>query len=670
MPDRGPSRRAVGLALGASAALLAGGRAAAATLDIGLFSEIGSLDVPPTAGHVQTTGYAAMGIGAARYVAVEAGPATAWRALSRNGRWFALDEPIVTPQMLGASPGDGVTNDRPAFQAWSDYLALSGRKGLCPRHQVRYRFDCTPWLITSHTTLEWEDAEFEPDLTGLGPDPGKAVAAYGALLMLGFPEVGKPSGWRGAYLKGYGACVVDGLSLEDMVQSVTLSGRLRIACRYDGPSLAPGHGFCGVSFQLGHDIDMSALAIEVSGTPNDGFIIQGGNRIRMPQIHAMRCGHKGTRGSNRNGASLIGAVVNGHPDLSTGDVTPNRFRCHDNHDEGFATAGPLTARLADGEARGNGQMGLEAVSAFLPPAGVTHAPDGQKLLHRLQISDIAIDGALAPDLRASLIADRTTGAHAVMAQGPGIGLDTAAEMRVELERVSISNFGLTGASGQYPVAVASQSGGSLRCRDLTMEACSAQHGLIYARADAVDIAAVRASRCSGAGLLVTAGAKSLAVSDLRSDGACSGFGLYLAGQDAEEIDLSDILADGRLAVSAIALRYTGHIGKLRISRLAIPRLNASGAAEHGFIRFLPGSGTIGEMTVEDNDAPAPPGSRYWINTDALRRGAVARYRAHGNRCGSPAMPRGRRTVSKRAALADWDEDDNDLHSPEHRPRKT
>jgi hypothetical protein len=83
---------------------------------VGLFSRLDQLSVPLGTEVIQTSGYAERGLGVARYVEVAAGPETAWRRQTQNGRWFELlpDGVNVTLQQFGAV-GDGETDDREAI---------------------------------------------------------------------------------------------------------------------------------------------------------------------------------------------------------------------------------------------------------------------------------------------------------------------------------------------------------------------------------------------------------------------------------------------------------------------------------------------------------------------------------------------------------------------------
>lgn len=83
---------------------------------VGLFSRLDQLTVPNGTEVIQTSGYAKRGLGVARYVEVAAGPETAWRRQTQNGRWFELlpDGVNVAFQQFGAV-GDGETDDREAI---------------------------------------------------------------------------------------------------------------------------------------------------------------------------------------------------------------------------------------------------------------------------------------------------------------------------------------------------------------------------------------------------------------------------------------------------------------------------------------------------------------------------------------------------------------------------
>lgn len=69
---------------------------------VGLFTALGTIAIPVGTDLIQTSGHTVQGVGPARYRAVGAGPATAWRGQTLNGRWFELAEPQVLASQVGA----------------------------------------------------------------------------------------------------------------------------------------------------------------------------------------------------------------------------------------------------------------------------------------------------------------------------------------------------------------------------------------------------------------------------------------------------------------------------------------------------------------------------------------------------------------------------------------
>ncbi len=128
------SRRETLLAMVASGSLplAAAGPASAApgersqfpSLAVGLWTEFHEVAVDAAVTLVHSAGFSSPGAGVASYVLdadQSSRPITASRRASRNGRWFQLAEPIVTPQMFGAR-GDVRTDDRAAIQAAFDFV--------------------------------------------------------------------------------------------------------------------------------------------------------------------------------------------------------------------------------------------------------------------------------------------------------------------------------------------------------------------------------------------------------------------------------------------------------------------------------------------------------------------------------------------------------------------
>lgn len=102
---------------------------------VGLFTALGGLEVPVGTDLIQTSGHSAVGVGAARYAAVGAGPATAWRAQTANGRWFELlaDGGRATVQAFGAR---GVADDHAALLAALTWVQATGGVLVLPAGQV------------------------------------------------------------------------------------------------------------------------------------------------------------------------------------------------------------------------------------------------------------------------------------------------------------------------------------------------------------------------------------------------------------------------------------------------------------------------------------------------------------------------------------------------------
>jgi hypothetical protein len=92
--------------------------------NIGLFSNIGSVNIPSFIDYVVTEGYSVAGLGAATYAVTATTGATAYRKQSSDGRWWQIDVNQLYPAMVGAL-GDGVTDDAAAYQAALNYGAGS-----------------------------------------------------------------------------------------------------------------------------------------------------------------------------------------------------------------------------------------------------------------------------------------------------------------------------------------------------------------------------------------------------------------------------------------------------------------------------------------------------------------------------------------------------------------
>ncbi len=93
-------------------------------LSVGLFTAICSLSIPTGTDLIQTSGYAATGIGSAKYVATTATglTANAYTVQTANGRWFILSpDEIKTPRKLGAVD-DG--SSHPASTRFGSLAAL------------------------------------------------------------------------------------------------------------------------------------------------------------------------------------------------------------------------------------------------------------------------------------------------------------------------------------------------------------------------------------------------------------------------------------------------------------------------------------------------------------------------------------------------------------------
>lgn len=103
------------------------------------WSEFEEAAVPETVTRLFTSGYETVGLGAAFYTLdpdqTDSAP-TRVRRKSASGRWFKLDEPTISPEMVGAL-GDGVTDDTAALNAWSDAMRDLNSNGMMPT--VTYR---------------------------------------------------------------------------------------------------------------------------------------------------------------------------------------------------------------------------------------------------------------------------------------------------------------------------------------------------------------------------------------------------------------------------------------------------------------------------------------------------------------------------------------------------
>lgn len=189
---------------------------------IGLFSTLKTLEVPVGTDALQTGGWAAPGVGAARYVATaEALPAVGngvWWTTSTNGRTFKLSpEEAVTPRKFGAA-GNGTGSDEAALQAAINYIQTVRGRGALHLEGLTYR--CPTTGLT-----------FDPMRTAVHGEGGKldfsartgAGAAVLASSLAGSPQYGAaPFVWTGVELAGPGlSSQIDGLVLDTLVAGLS-----------------------------------------------------------------------------------------------------------------------------------------------------------------------------------------------------------------------------------------------------------------------------------------------------------------------------------------------------------------------------------------------------------------------------------------------------------------
>lgn len=93
---------------------------------VGLFTQIPGLEVPEGIDVVETSGYAQLGLGAARYRVARVGPANNYRVQTANGRWFELCEPEPYVEMFGAV---GNVPSRDDYRAVASAIAFNESRG-------------------------------------------------------------------------------------------------------------------------------------------------------------------------------------------------------------------------------------------------------------------------------------------------------------------------------------------------------------------------------------------------------------------------------------------------------------------------------------------------------------------------------------------------------------
>lgn len=119
---------------------------------VDLWSNFGDRTVPAETGSIQTSGYAAVGRGAATYFATTNIGETAWRKQSANGRWFELGGDSVAPEQVGAA-GDGVADDSAALTA-----ALSLGRPVRGQPEAQYRIANKVYVADKNIDLDLRGA--------------------------------------------------------------------------------------------------------------------------------------------------------------------------------------------------------------------------------------------------------------------------------------------------------------------------------------------------------------------------------------------------------------------------------------------------------------------------------------------------------------------------------
>ena len=160
-------------------------------LPLRLQSDIASTTIPVPVQYIRTSGYGAVGVGAATYKRVGSQPSHPGKAQSADGAWWEISEPELNPFMFGAI-GDGTgsgggTNDATALQnALSAAGALKRPLRLLPG---TYRCDSA---LTIPAGVQIDAIDVFLDFTNLGSNQAALSFANGGRI-------------RGATIKGPGS---------------------------------------------------------------------------------------------------------------------------------------------------------------------------------------------------------------------------------------------------------------------------------------------------------------------------------------------------------------------------------------------------------------------------------------------------------------------------------
>ena len=259
--------------------------------DIGLFTAAAGIPIADDINLVQTSGHTVMGRGIARYGArpdltqafLDAYPKVAFR--SGNGRIFALNEPEITPEMLGAAATyDPAVNDRPFVQGAQDAaeaLGIGRVRFLRDRYaiwtpprtsDIKQIYDESGHGLVIRKTIAWEGCASRTRLLFFTSTGGSRATQY--QVMTGWTD-GYGTGpriWRGGgvFVLGdhAGAANPDPRSIERLsIRNIILDGQ----CPFDVDRAVPASWATPGDAATGRGWDLSDKGLWLQDTVAGDF---------------------------------------------------------------------------------------------------------------------------------------------------------------------------------------------------------------------------------------------------------------------------------------------------------------------------------------------------------------------------------------------------------------